>query len=81
MQAMLISLGLKLLLGLAVVGTVIAVLLRFKHAGRMQERVENMEKANEAAVERTRTDIAVSGMSSYELDDWLRPPAKRRRRK
>jgi len=73
--------ALKLLLGLAIAGAVGAVLLRVKHAGRMAERVKQMEAANEAAVERTKTDAAVSGMSDDDLSDWLRPPAKRRRRR
>jgi hypothetical protein len=37
----------KLLLGLAVIGTVLAVIARLKHAGRLQERVEAQSRTIE----------------------------------
>ena len=44
----------KLLLGLAIAGAVVAVLLRVRHAGRMAERLEQKERAYVVSKEQAR---------------------------
>jgi predicted Holliday junction resolvase-like endonuclease len=70
----------KLVLALAVIGTILAVMARLKNAGRLQEQVESKTRTIEAVKRKkelqreTRTDLRKSGRTSADElhDKWQR---------
>lgn len=70
----------KIAIGLAAVITVLAVLARFKHAGRLQERVEAQERTVELVKRKnelqrkTKANLRKSGDSAVDRmrRDWQR---------
>jgi hypothetical protein len=70
----------QILLWGAIAVAVIAALLWARSSGRSIERVRQLERDHEAAKQRARNEAAIAGASDPELDDWLRPPGRRRRR-
>lgn len=71
--------GLKLWLGLAIAGAVLAALLGARRAGRQAARIESLEQVARVAHERARIETKTGGLADDVLDDFLRPPARRRR--
>jgi hypothetical protein len=71
--------GLKLWLGLAIAGAVMMALLGARRAGRMAARVEALDQVARAAQVRARIETETGGLADDQLDDQLRPPARRRR--
>lgn len=71
--------GLKLWLALAIAGAVLAALLGARRAGRMAARVESLEQVARVAHERARIETKTGGLADDDLDDLLRPPARRHR--
>jgi hypothetical protein len=78
MWSFLSGIGLKLLMGVAIAGAVLAVLLGARQSGRNAEKVEQLQRAMEGARERRKVETEVSGLGDDELDDKLRHPKRRR---
>lgn len=70
--------GMKVWLGAAIVGAVLAALARVKRAGVMEERARQQAREIEGGFVRRRIEVEIEGASDSYLDDMLRPPTARR---
>lgn len=66
---------------LAVVVAVLGLLLYVRHSGRVAERMDGAAKALEVSRGRRKLDREIDAMPDADLDDLLRSPKQRGRKK